>query len=824
MESIRLKKGVRIAEGAKGGGIAYTPDNAGTWNLTSSENKLIYTVRKNSVLTVDDLAGQLGLRKEEVEQIVNDLTNKGILEEDLTDKTSRSVNAVRNRFDTWMQSRKVDRYKYRLCKAYNLPIIGLWLRSEKWQVWGRRIFPFMLVIACLEIYGFYFSGTRALGKVIEDEIFYSPSIYEAFIVFTATNFLTIVYKIAVGWNQSYAGSELYLKLLAGFNPVFDTDDDKDFKRIRVGKYEYLYYLASPTIVRLYMLMIGIAAISIFYPFVGSASRALLSVTMTIINISLMALGWQILPSPGTLSVKLLEVAGVLPHKFLGFSAGSVKRWHTARKNSSGNKRQSFPIKSATFLGITLLLVIFKIGFLGFWVLPQISVGIPQFLGQWTSQIMVGVLGLLALQYIWHGFIPKKTVVAYDDTKENERNGYSDVKFDHGKNIIGVVKKSQYEWLLVVALVLLFPFGSTVSGSARVQEAVSLEIKSVEKESAVIKHVFYAGPSSKVIAQGTPLVKLESKDLELAIFDSKERLISLQAEKKILEVNKRALGKGGSRFESSKNRTEDVQISDADVRSARNELESLRRQKTVLEAQVETYRVLSEKGAVSILQYQDKVLELEEKGIRYENAASDLEIAVSTLSKAQRDKDVEQSVKLGEEKVSVDEELAKVDAEIKRERSNLVDLDKRRSALVIKAPFDCVIDSDTSLLRDKTVVSGDDILSVKAVPTERVIVSIPEYDRNEVRAGDRVEVRLYSRVASRNSGHLYGVVERLSPVSSTEFDQEKLEVTVELKQSLGDSMIGASGTGKIRVGYTCLLANILRPLVRFVEVDVWQYLP
>ena len=91
-------------------------------------------------------------------------------------------------------------------------------------------------------------------------------------------------------------------------------------------------------------------------------------------------------------------------------------------------------------------------------------------------------------------------------------------------------------------------------------------------------------------------------------------------------------------------------------------------------------------------------------------------------------------------------------------------------------------------------------------------------------GDPVEIRLYSKIFSKNTGYLYGNIDAISPASEIDKDQEQIEINVFVNESLSDSMIGATGVGKIRSGYTCLLVNLLRPLARFVEVDMWQYVP
>jgi multidrug resistance efflux pump len=318
--------------------------------------------------------------------------------------------------------------------------------------------------------------------------------------------------------------------------------------------------------------------------------------------------------------------------------------------------------------------------------------------------------------------------------------------------------------------------------------------------------------------------LNSDGLRLAATVSSETIAGLKAERQILEVQQKSFNKGGSIYETGLNKTDDVLISSSDLESNREKLMSFQRQYDLAKSQAARYEVLLESGAVSELQYEDKKIDMEEALLKKVDAQNKLTASISSLSKAQRTESVEQQIKLNEDRKIVADELKKVEASLAQEQSNLRSLEHRIRVLTIKAPFDCVIETDTSLLEGMNIAFGEGIVSVKAVPTERVIVKIPEYSRTEVRVGDRAEVRLYSRVFSRVSGHLSGRVTHIAPVSTTEEDQELLDVMVKVDESLNDSMIGATGTAKIRTGYTCIMLNLLKPLARFVEVDLWQYIP
>jgi len=828
MKKLVIPKCIRLTDGARGQGIAFNRITGNSFALNADDYNILRTIAKQGFSDESDFVAHTGLGEGEFEKCLDKMISQGLVEYEEVD-SSKIKHSAKENWLTALASRKVEKYKYKIGDAENIKGLNLWAAKNSWRKLGLSIFPLMLVIGILEIYGFYFSGVRPLGRIIANDIFYTPTIYEAFVVFTFTNLLTILYKIAVGRGRPYGGSALYMKLLAGFNPVFETDDDKQFaKELGCTKIEYLYYIASPTILRLYMMMLGILIISLAYPFGTSLERSVLSTALTTINISIMALTWQAIPSPGTLSVKALEILGIIPQRFLGLSVRRAWTAYRARGHRMSKKASKQLIGSGIFLIISVALLLFKTAFLGFWVLPQISIGVPQFLGQWTSQIVVAALGVLALKYMVYSYNPIKHKVQGREAELTDSAKFDEVdhveqSLSHGK-LNRAAEYLKKKAIFVVVLLLLFPFNATVSGSAKVQENMSLDISSSEKESAVITNVLVTAPSATVVKKGTLMIELRSNGLDLALKKSDESLKALESEKSILEVTLRSVSEGGSRYESSKNKTEDVVINYAEERAFRKELSSLSRQKELLKKQVSTYKRLSEIGAMSTLQYEDKLIDYEEIGVRYTNALSNLEGAVASASKARNDQKVEQILKIKEDKISTEEELGKVTASIAKERSNLEDLHKRKKALIIKAPFDCVVNSDTSVLMNKAISYGDQILSIKAIPTERIIVSVPEYNRNEIVVGDNVEVRLYSRVMTQNGGHLFGKVESLSPISSTEYDQEKLEIIVNIRDSLKNSMIGATGTAKVRVGFTCILVNILKPLVRFVEVDVWQYLP
>jgi multidrug resistance efflux pump len=825
---LRLNCDVKLADGPRGCGLCYWPKEGKTLEVNSTLYIVAQHFRSSSYSSIKELALKAGQDETETTQIVDALIDLSILEQ-VNENAYRSEEKGGRR---QINIKRVDRYKYYLGEVASLKALKYAFEVADWSALGRTILPFMLILGGWEIYGFYFSSGRALGAEIKSDLFFSPSIYEVFSVFTLTNLLTILYKIAVGSGKTYGSGSLYVKLLAGFNPVFDTKEDSAYQPYAstASRYEYLYYIGAPVIARFYLLMLCIFLINLAYPFLTTANRFVLSILMTTINISWMSLLWQIIPSPGTLSIKILEVYRVIPSNLLGVSLRVTLQDFLSSK--AENRSHLGAKRYKLFFLVSFTLVLFKSLFLLFWVLPQVSAGVPAFLGDWTSQFIVLLLVILTGRFMLYSYLPKRPEGAPQDAGLNgettarrsiDLNVTSDTLFD--SHVSGKIRRLLTKrFIIIICVILIFPFGYSIAGSALVEENMSLEIKSSEPESSYVLKVLKEGPSTIIVRKDEPILMLNSDGLRLAATVSSETIAGLKAERQILEVRQKSLNKGGSIYETGLNKTDDVLISLSDLESNREKLMSLQRQYDLAKSQAARYEVLLASGAVSELQYEDKKIDMEDALVKKVEAQNKLTASISSLSKAQRNKSVEQQIKLNEDLKIVADELKKVEASLAQEQSNLRNLEHRMRVLTIKAPFDCVIETDTSLLEGMNIAFGERIVSVKAVPTERVIVKIPEYSRTEVRVGDRAEVRLYSRVFSRVSGHLSGRVTHIAPVSTTQEDQEQLNVTVKVDESLNDSMIGATGTAKIKTGYTCMLLNLLKPLARFVEVDLWQYIP
>ena len=832
---IKAREGVRISQGPKGSWLVYTRESgeSKTIELKNPEGKVLNQVIQSRGMTSEELREILGLSAIELNESLQVLRLSSLIEEVSVqsivrlDRSERKVadnQEVRssNESSSFKGMKRIDKYTYSICDLSEYSwFTDSWV-SKFVRASHSRLFIFSIALAFFSIWSFYHSPNKALGARITEDVFLETSIVEVFSIVLITQALTTLYKICVGYGKDYSSSQVRLKLMAGFHPVFEGEEDKMISKLSSSqsRWEYFTYIAAPQAMRAYLLSLSILLVYIGYPFATPLSQLWLKLLLINISVSIITFFWAVFPSPGTTSFKALEIYNIIPQKLVGISVRNVFR------DISNKKRYRF------VLIIIALLIITKVLYLLFFLLPEVIHEVPAVFGTWTPQITYVILVVMAIKFILFKYSPeankegsKERLANTEGAKrrktraQHESIGSNDSLFDRFE-ISSIVRQGKNKAVTMIAIfVLVVPYTSSVSGTAKIVQKMSLDINSTERETASVQKVYRSGPSTQIIRKGEVIMKLESPALESLISQAKDRIFSLQKTESILKTELGSL-KTGSRFESSKNINETVVQNIADRESLRSEISSLERQVTILLSQVARYKSLADSGALSNIQYEDKVVELEIKQTMLRDVKSEYEKVSAELVRSKRMKKIDQALSLSEELNTTLDKLKSTQSDLNKERKELSELERRGKELLITSPFDSVIDSDTSLLLGKKVSYGDPLVSIRSVPSEEVIISVPEYDRGEIQIGDRVEVRLYSKI----NAILHGRVSSISPITTEQHDQEIVDVLIGLKGDLPSNFIGASGTGKIRTGWTCLLMNLVKPVARFVHVDLWSIMP
>jgi len=841
---------VKFSSAGSGKCLIYLPNSQSPLIASPSESKIISKLQANSVFSLEVLSSFfIELENpDDPSAFLHWLIDKGIVIEshdsnhiqDTSNDTSfptypqpvsseRTLNVLGFRFIS------TSKYTINLFDLKELEFLHILKRSIDVIGLQARLLPFLILVASFEIYYFYFGKLRALSSITHSPLFANPSLLQVFLCFTLTSFFCVLFRIFCGFSLEMPTTVLKIKLLAGFHPVFDSDDYPPYDQFStLSKFHYLLITSSSYLMRLYILMLAILFVYIFYPFLNYLPATLLTSLFVLINISLVAIIWQLIPSPGSITFKLLELYNIIPQKLLGKTFAFFRNFFNLSRKAPSLISINL-LNTKFFLYFLFLLGFILSIFLKFWfllnfVFPGISNDLPQVFGYWTPTIILYLLFILSLRYAYYTFSPKNTSPAFSppsppkspfeartslDKTSFQRTTF-DSKFQtfHSKTFI-----FKPIFLILILFILFLPFKSAVSGSATVSESSSLDIKSREIEKSFIASLPYSGPSRQVIKKGSTIISLSSPSLTLKIVEAQQTLQSLQSQKSILKIQLQKVS-SGSQFQDSLNRDQDLSQAISDLGKYQSQINSYQKQVSLYSQQATSYKKLSSEGAVSTLQYQDIVIQLESARVKLQDSIANFKNTKFDIVRRSRSKNIDQVLKYREDFTSTSDQLKQVDFDLAKQKAILKDLNQRFEELNVIMPFDGVIDSDTTSLLGKLVVYNSDLLSVRSVPLAIVEVTVPEYDRSNIRIGDQAIVKLYSSFTNT----ITGKIKFIAPKTINLNQQDFVQASLGLDGILPSSYIGSVGTAKIYHGYTCLFWNLLKPFVRFISVDVWSILP
>jgi len=814
--------------------MVYTNQNGSrtTFELEQIPGRVLKEILDSNEITSEDLRVRVGLEAKEFAQCLEVLRIKDLIKEidaslvrnNSVAGSQRIVNLTRPEAGQKSSNviKRIDRYTFELCDLSKVECLSGSPIARFFRSNNSAILICGFALAIFTLLSFYSSPNRALGTKIVDDIFRETSIIEVFGIVLASQALTILYKVCLGIGKEYSSSVLYVKLMAGFHPVFEAGEEKPYSMLKAtSKWEYITYIAAPQVMRAYLLSLSILIVYLGYPFATAVAQFALKLLLINISISVITLLWAVFPSPGTASYKVLEIYNIIPARLVGVSI---------RKVFSDIPRQPNGRYKFALIVIASLISV-KIIYLLVFLLPELIYDLPAVFGSWTPQIAYIILVASAVRFIIFKYASRsnpgnqsphqsRSIINNEQRRINKGSESSEQSLFERLDIRDFWRRSSNKKIItVLVLMLICPYTASVSGSAKIVETMRLDIISTEKEPAVIKSIYKSGPSSNIVNKGDDILLLKSPSLESLISQSNDRIDSLEKSRSILETELSALNKG-SKYESSKNADETIDQNVADIAALKYEITSLEKQVKILVRQTRKYKELASSGAVSDIQYDDKVVELEQNLTKLRDTKTELKKMESELIRSKRSQRIDQSLTLSEEISTTTDKLKGNLSDLSEERKELEELQRRKKELRVVAPFDCVIDSDTSLLMEKQISFGEKLLSLRSVPSEEVVISVAEYDRGEINLSDAVEVRLYSKI----NAILHGKVKSISPITTESHDQEVVDVYISLNGNMPSNFLGASGSGKIRTGWTCLLWNLIKPIVRFIHVDLWSIFP
>lgn len=704
------------------------------------------------------------------------------------------------------------------------------------QAW---LFPLTVVLFLATVFSFYF-GAKPLFSLVSHRSNPLTGISRLLIMLVMINFISVMTSICLSYSLGINDQKLYLKLKWGFLPRFAREPNNKEMKHRANKTEELVLASQPLLIRLYLVILSILYLYIYTPIPDSSAYSQLNITVAVIQGSLASMIILLIPVRNTPGRRLLEILGVIPRDYLRIS---VKRATNTLSQLFKGRFSELSLTRATInslLFLVALLILFSVKMLILYniLIPNISSEAPQFAGHWTALIVRVALTILLVRFLYLTVVTR--IIA---RRSHEMPGYLSPEVVRKPNALGAPNepiagessgdtssllhaahvvmtgffRSKILLSLVLVVVFLFPFRAAVTGSANVTEGEALDIRATE--SATVKEVFQVGPSSKILKKGLKIIELHSSTLSSQRSQQMQLISKLQSEIRTQKTLISSIESGSIKLEAE-NRTEELDSAHAKVEKIRSTISSLKDQIKIQDDQLLKLRELSRSGAISEFQLQNLLKSQRALTGELEGTKSELKSALADVRVAQRKLKIDQDTNPEEQLSKAANELSSAESSLRAGKIALDALNTRIDKLTLYMPFDGVISSNTRALMNRSVTQGETVVTVKAQPLTQTIALIPEYDRARVRVGLACILRLYSVSDQEFSG-------TVSSVSPTTIDIDGLqysELQIQLKESLPTNFIGSKGYAKIDVGYTCILFNLIAPISRFINVDLWSLLP
>lgn len=706
----------------------------------------------------------------------------------------------------------------------------------KLQAW---LFPLTIVILIGTIYSFYF-GVKPLAILLSGRSDPLTGLSRLLIMLIVINLISVMFSIFLSYALEINDQKLYLRLKWGFLPRLAKEQNSKEIKQKATKVEELVLIAQPLLVRLYLVIFSILYLYIYTPIPDTSPYSLLNILVAIIQGALASMIILLIPVRNTPGRRLLEFFGVMPKNYLKISA---KRTITTLSLLIKGKFGLISISKSdinSFLFLIVLLIAFCIKMLILYniLIPNISTEVPQFAGHWTALIVRIALTVLLIRFLYLTFFTKiiasrtsnssdnsrvrampkaYTLGSPDEPLANQSPGTAN-SFLHSLHF-GITSffSSKLFLSFILLVIFLFPFRASVTGSANVTEGEALDIRSTE--TATVSEIFQVGPSSIVLPKGTKILEMYSQSLSAQRNQQIQLISKLESDIRTQKTLIGSIQTGSIKLEGE-NRDEELQSARAMVQKTKAKINSLRNQIKIQEYQILKLKELTKSGAISEFQLQNLLSSQAALTGELEGARSELDSAEANVIVAQRKQTIDQDVNSEEQLSKAFDELSSAKSSLKVGKISLDAIDTRISKLTLLMPFDGVISSNTRALLSRTVTPGETIVTVKAQPLTQTTALIPEYDRARVRINFPCVLRLYS-VSDKEFA---GKVSSISPTTVELDGLQYVELQIQLQNSLPTNFIGSKGYAKIDVGYTCILLNLIAPITRFVNVDLWSLLP
>ena len=654
-------------------------------------------------------------------------------------------------------------------------------------------------------------------------------------------------RLAQGINFTLNGGRVEtfgMVLAAGVVPRFYVDVEKVWKLARQPQ---LWCLATPLLARLVCFVGGL----LIWYWTRSTETQLATWALLLAHSAFLAfvvIGCPLLPLDG---YKFIVAYFRWPRNFLG---RTYKVWQmvlTRRplpKSLSGVEKWALllyaPVSLVMLLGLTVAIASsFATG---------LASNFPGIFGRATVAILIVTIFSLAfrkpLVKLWqkrHREKPAEldTLVEEYPVKRRESNIANTAKYWLQKIIkLGVI--------IGLGILLSLPYPYRSGGQIQLLRPTQQEIQA-QVDGTIIK-VMFEGGDGKWIEAGTAIAIMEAADVENDVLTTQERIKNQQA---ILARERAALNQllNTPRPEAVEVARRQVTVARQEVEVARQEIEVARQEVEVVRSRLDAAisqaefsfnkanrnKLLYEEGAISLQDWEDEQRRADSDRIAVEELRQSLIVAQKDVDSA-RNQLIKQQEDLAEQQANLElvlsghhpDEIEAARKEVEAAKAQLLRFQQelkhaqgqlRRTELLM--PLDGrLITPYLPQQVGRYMEKGDRFAVAEDARTIQGEIRIPEYNVGEFSVGSQVEIKLLAYPGQP----LFGTVTAIEPTAANESISSATErfIRVIVDISNRDELLKAGMTGyaKIEGSPKPLIVAFTRPIIRFLQVEVWSWLP
>lgn len=452
---------------------------------------------------------------------------------------------------------------------------------------------------------------------------------------------------------------------------------------------------------------------------------------------------------------------------------------------------------------------------------------PDIFGRSTRFIFIGAIASMALYW---------TSRKWSKMTQKGKNPNPSPVVDREVNVpekahLHIAKKTRSKTnhlvkiLLLVGLgiVLFLPYPYKPGGPIQLMPPAQAKIQA--PISGKITKVFFEGGNGKLIKSGTVIATMESTDLNNSILTLQQQVNEQQAvlEKQQDKVNQLLNTPSKQEVEVAK---KELEVAKQEVEVSKRQLEVAMTKAQFSARQAARFEGLYKQGAYSLQLLEEAQKQAETDRINTDAMRDIIARKQKDVEKSEADLQVVLSGAPPDEIEAARRDVKAARANLNRVQQQLKYANEQLKTTKLLMPIDGHL--TTSYLGQKlgTYLKEGDTFALAENDRNFIgQISIPEDNIGEFAVGNQVEIKLLAYPDKP----IWGKIVSIEPIATDEPSQpatQVVKVNVEIANSDSQRVLktGMSGYAKVNGGTKPVIVAFTRPITRFIQVEVWSWLP